>query len=428
MNSKNFLTLGKKLWPLNRSITGNGVNQTLKILKSYNNKLKIIKFKSGKKVFDWTIPNEWEVHEAWIKDENGKKIINFEDNNLHLVGYSSPIKKKLLLKQFKDKLHFHKKQPDAIPYVTSYYKKDWGFCLTYKQLKKMDDKKKYEIFINSKLKKGFLNCAEIYLPGRSKKEILFSTYICHPSMANNELSGPILSIFLSQWLKSKKNRKWSYRFIFVPETIGSIAYLSKNFQKLKKNVIGGYVLTCLGDERSYSFLPSKFKYSISDKIARHVLKKNVKSYEEYSWLESRSDEIQFCSPGIDLPIASLMRTKYGEYPEYHTSLDTFGKVVTLNGLKGSLKLLKKIVNEFEISDFPIANFKCEPQLGKKGLYPNLSKKNTIKLDTRLIQYFLSYSDGQNSIIDIAKKCKVPYSKILKIEKILKKKKLISYLE
>ena len=428
MNSKNFLTLGKKLWPLNRSITGNGVNQTLKILKSYNNKLKIIKFKSGKKVFDWTIPNEWEVHEAWIKDENGKKIINFEDNNLHLVGYSSPIKKKLLLKQFKDKLHFHKKQPDAIPYVTSYYKKDWGFCLTYKQLKKMDNKKKYEIFINSKLKKGFLNCAEIYLPGRSKKEILFSTYICHPSMANNELSGPILSIFLSQWLKSKKNRKWSYRFIFVPETIGSIAYLSKNFQKLKKNVIGGYVLTCLGDERSYSFLPSKFKYSISDKIARHVLKKNVKSYEEYSWLESRSDEIQFCSPGIDLPIASLMRTKYGEYPEYHTSLDTFGKVVTLNGLKGSLKLLKKIVNEFEISNFPIANFKCEPQLGKKGLYPNLSKKNTIKLDTRLIQYFLSYSDGQNSIIDIAKKCKVPYSKILKIEKILKKKKLISYLE
>ena len=428
MNSKNFLTLGKKLWPLNRSITGNGVNQTLKILKSYNNKLKIIKFKSGKKVFDWTIPNEWEVHEAWIKDENGKKIINFEDNNLHLVGYSSPIKKKLLLKQFKDKLHFHKKQPDAIPYVTSYYKKDWGFCLTYKQLKKMDNKKKYEIFINSKLKKGFLNCAEIYLPGKSKKEILFSTYICHPSMANNELSGPILSIFLSQWLKSKKNRKWSYRFIFVPETIGSIAYLSKNFQKLKKNVIGGYVLTCLGDERSYSFLPSKFKYSISDKIARHVLKKNVKSYEEYSWLESRSDEIQFCSPGIDLPIASLMRTKYGEYPEYHTSLDTFGKVVTLNGLKGSLKLLKKIVNEFEISDFPIANFKCEPQLGKKGLYPNLSKKNTIKLDTRLIQYFLSYSDGQNSIIDIAKKCKVPYSKILKIEKILKKKKLISYLE
>lgn len=427
MNPKKFLKLGRKLWPLNRSITGEGVNQTLKILKSYNKKLRVIKFKSGKKVFDWTIPNEWKVHEAWIKDNNGKKIIDFENNNLHLVGYSSSIKKKLFLKQFKDKLHFHKKQPDAIPYVTSYYKKNWGFCLTYNQLKKMSKKKKYEIYINSKFKKGFLNCAEIYLPGKSKKEILFSTYICHPSMANNELSGPILSIFLSKWLQSLKNRKWSYRFIFVPETIGSIAYLSKNFKKLKKNVIGGYVLTCLGDERSYSFLPSKFKYSISDKIARQVLKKNVKIYNEYNWLESRSDEIQFCSPGIDLPIASLMRSKYGEYPEYHTSLDTFGRVVTTNGLKGSLKLLKKIVYEYEKSVFPIAKFKCEPQLGKKGLYPNLSKKNTIKIDTRLIQYFLSYSDGQNTIMDIAKKCKVPISKIFKIEKILKKKKLISYL-
>ena len=222
-------------------------------------------------------------------------------------------------------------------------------------------------------------------------------------------------------VKNFKNRKWSYRFIFVPETIGSIAYLSKNFKKLKKNVIAGYVLTCLGDERSYSFLPSKFKYSVSDKIAREVLKKNVKSYKEYSWLESRSDEIQYCSPGIELPIASLMRSKYGEYPEYHTSLDTFGRVVTLNGLKGSLSLLKKIVYEFEKSKFPIAKYLCEPQLGKKGLYPNLSKKNTIKIDTRLIQYFLSFSDGKNSLLDIAKKCKVSMPKILEIEKILKRK-------
>lgn len=246
-------------------------------------------------------------------------------------------------------------------------------------------------------------------------------------MANNELSGPILSIFLSKWLKNLKNRKWSYRFIFVPETIGSIAYLSKNFKKLKKNVIAGYVLTCLGDERSYSFLPSKFKYSIADKVARQVLKKNVRSFKEYTWLDSRSDEIQFCSPGIDLPVASLMRTKYGEYPEYHTSLDTFGRVVTTNGLKGSFNILKKIVYELEKSVFPIAKYKCEPQLGKRGLYPSLSKKNTINQNIRLIQYFLSYSDGQNSILDIAKKCKTSFTKILKIEKILKKEKLISYL-
>ncbi len=428
MDQKKFLKLGKKLWPLNRSLTGKGVNQTLKILKSYNNKLKIIKFKSGTKVFDWTIPKEWVVSDAWIKDDKGKKIINFNKNNLHLVGYSTSIKKKLFFKQFVKKLHTHKNQPNAIPYVTSYYKKNWGFCLTYNQLKKINKTKKYEIYINSKFKKGFLNCAEIYLPGKSKKEILFSTYICHPSMANNELSGPILSIFLSKWLKNLKNRKWSYRFIFVPETIGSIAYLSKNFKKLKKNVIAGYVLTCLGDERSYSFLPSKFKYSIADKVARQVLKKNVRSFKEYTWLDSRSDEIQFCSPGIDLPVASLMRTKYGEYPEYHTSLDTFGRVVTSNGLKGSLNILKKIIYELEKSVFPIAKYKCEPQLGKKGLYPSLSKKNTINQNIRLIQYFLSYSDGQNSILDIAKKCETSLTKILKIEKILKKKKLISYLQ
>ena len=427
MELKNFLKLGKKLWPLNRSLTGEGVNQTLKILKNYNKKLKVINFKSGKKVFDWTIPKVWVVNEAWIKNDNGEKIIDFKKNNLHLLGYSSAVKKKLYLKQFISKLHFHKKQPNAIPYVTSYYKKNWGFCLTYNQFKKMRLKEKYEIFVNTRFKKGFLNCAEIYIPGNSKKEILFSTYICHPSMANNELSGPMISIFLSNWIDAIKDRKWSYRFIFVPETIGSIAYLSKNFKKLKKNVIAGYVLTCLGDERSYSFLPSKFKNSISDRIARQVLIKNNISFKEYAWLDSRSDEIQFCSPGIDLPIASLMRTKYGEYPEYHTSLDTFGRVVTYRGLNGSLNLFKKLVTEFEKSIFPIAKYKCEPQLGKRGLYPNLSKKNTIKLNTRLIQYFLSYSDGQHSLSDIAKKCDVPLVKILKIEKILKKKKLITYL-
>ena len=428
MTQKKFLKLGKELWPINRSITGVGIDQTLEILKKYNNKLKIIKFRSGKKVFDWKIPDEWIVNEAWIKNEKGEKIVNYEKNNLHLVGYSIPIRKKLFLNQFVKKLHFHKHQPKAIPYVTSYYKKNWGFCLSFDQFKKMNKKKKYELFINSKFKKGFLKCAEIYLPGKSKKEILFSTYICHPSMANNELSGPLISMFLSLWLKKIKNRKWSYRFIFVPETIGTIAYLSKNYKKLKRNVIAGYVLTCLGDERAYSFLPSKFKDTLSDSVARQVLRTKVKSFKEYNWLKSRSDEIQFCSPGIELPIASLMRSKYGEYPEYHTSLDTFGKVVTQKGLQQSLNIFKNIVMLFEKSKFPIAKYKCEPQLGKRGLYPNLSKKNTIQQSVRLLQYFLSYSDGTNSISDIAKKCRAPLEKILKVQKLLEKEKLITYLQ
>ena len=427
-NKKKILNLVTILWPLNRSLTGQGVRQTLNILKRYNNKLKIIKFKSGKKVFDWTVPKEWHVKEAWIKDDKGKKIIDFKENNLHLVGYSVPIKKKISFKNLRKKLHFHKDQPAAIPYVTSYYNKNWGFCLSYNQFKKLKRNKIYNVNIDSNIKKGFLNCAEICLPGKSKKEILFSTYICHPSMANNELSGPILSIFLSSWLKKIKKRKWSYRFIFAPETIGSIAYLSKNYKKLKKNVIAGYVLTCLGDEKAYSLLPSKNKNTLSDKVARQVFKKNKINFKEYNWLDSRSDEIQYCSPGIDLPVSSLMRTKYGEYSEYHTSLDTFGRVVTLKGLNGSFKILSDIVKVFENSSFPVAKIKCEPQLGKRGLYPNLSKKNTIKLDTRLLQYFLSYSDGKNSIIDIAEKCKTSVERIIKIKKILEKENLITYLK
>ena len=426
MRKKKFLTLARELWPLNRSLTGAGVRQTLAILQKYNKSLKILKFKTGTKVFDWTIPKEWFVKNAWIKDYKNKKIVDFKKNNLHLVGYSFPIKKTFILEKIKKNLHFHKNQPNAIPYLTSYYSKNWGFCLSYNQFKKLKKKDRLSVFIDSGFKKGFLNCAEIFIPGKSKKEILFSTYICHPSMANNELSGPIISIFLSKWIKTIKNRKWSYRFIFVPETIGSIAYLSKNYKKLKKNVIAGYVLTCLGDDRNYSFLPSKFKNSISDKIARKVLNSSVR-FKEYSWLESRSDEIQFCSPGIDLPIASIMRTKYGEYPEYHTSLDIIGKVVTTRGLNGSLKLLKKIIKEFENSSFPVAIHKCEPQLGKRGLYPNLSKKNSVRNYVRLIQYFLSYSDGTNTISEIAEKCNSNLNQINKVSKLLERKKLIRYL-
>ena len=426
MRKKNFLSLARELWTLNRSLTGAGVRQTLAILQKYNKSLKILKFKTGAKVFDWTIPKEWFVKNAWIKDYKNKKIVDFKKNNLHLVGYSFPIKKTFILEKLKKNLHFYKNQPSAIPYVTSYYSKNWGFCLSYNQFKKLKKKDRFSVFIDSGFKKGFLNCAEIFIPGKSKKEILFSTYICHPSMANNELSGPIISIFLSKWIKTIKNRKWSYRFIFVPETIGSIAYLSKNYKKLKKNVIAGYVLTCLGDDRNYSFLPSKFKNSISDKIARKVLNSSVR-FKEYSWLESRSDEIQFCSPGIDLPIASIMRTKYGEYPEYHTSLDVIGKVVTTRGLNGSLKLLKKIIKEFENSSFPVAIHKCEPQLGKRGLYPNLSKKNSVRNYVRLIQYFLSYSDGTNTISEIAEKCNSNSNQINKVSKLLERKKLIRYL-
>lgn len=246
-------------------------------------------------------------------------------------------------------------------------------------------------------------------------------------MANNELSGPVIAMYLSEWIRKRKKRKWSYRFVFVPETIGSIAYLSKRITQMKKNIIAGYVLTCVGDDKNYSFLPTKNQNTISDKIAFRVFKKNKIKYKKYDWLQSRSDEIQYCSPGVDLPIASIMRTKYEEYKEYHTSLDTIGGVVTEKGLNKSFKLLKKIIVNLESSHFPITTTKCEPQLGKRGLYPNLSKKNTISKKYRLIQYFLSYSDGSNSIEDIAEKCNVRPTDMIKVCKILEKHQLIKFL-
>ena len=243
--------------------------------------------------------------------------------------------------------------------------------MQYNKLKKLKNDE-YKVYINSSLKNGKLKIGELYVKGHTKKEILISTYICHPSMANNEISGIVVTTKLAQWLKKKK-RKFSYRFLFLPETIGSIAYLSKNFKKLQKNVVAGYVLTCIGDNRNYSMLESKQKNSLSDIVAKHILKQK-KKVKIYDWSMRGSDERQYCSPGIDLPIASLMRSKYGEYKEYHTSLDQIGKVVTKKGLEGGYRFVKQVINCLEKQIFPKSKTFCEPFLTKKKIYPTLSKK------------------------------------------------------
>ena len=238
MKKNNLYSLAEKLFPINRSITGEGVRSTLKILKDINHSLKISEIRSGTKVFDWKIPLEWNVRDAWVKDKNNKKIIDFRKNNLHLMGYSIPVNKLVKLNELKKHLYFHESRPNAIPYVTSYYKKKWGFCLSKNQLKKLKNET-YKVKIDSNFKKGSLTYGEVFIPGRLKKEIFLSTYICHPSLANNEVSGPCVAIFISNWIKKITNRKYSYRIIFIPETIGSIAYLSKNYKKMKKKNSGG---------------------------------------------------------------------------------------------------------------------------------------------------------------------------------------------
>ena len=410
----------KKLWPINRSLTGAGVEKTLSLIKK-ELPIKILNFKSGSKVFDWRIPKVWEIKNAWLADEKNKKIIDFKKNNLHVVGYSKNINKKLTFKDLKNKIHYLKNQPTAIPYVTSYYKKDWGFCLEYNKFKRLK-RGNYKAFIDSKFINGNLKIGELVIKGKSKKEILISTYLCHPSMANNEISGIVIATYLARWVKKKKN-KYTYRFLFLPETIGSIAYLSKMKNLLMKNVIAGYVLTCIGDERNYSFLESKEKNSLSNIVAKFILK-SKKNAKIFDWLKRGSDERQFCSPGIDWPVASIMRTKYGEYPEYHTSLDKIGKVVTKKGLNGSLKLVKKIIGEIEKQNFPVATNFCEPFLTKKNMYPTISKSGSVNNKIRKLLDFLSFCDGKNSVLQIQYFTKLNTSDVREIMRELTNKKLI----
>lgn len=426
ITGKEIYKFGKKIFKYNRSLTGEGVIKTLNDIKKIVPKLNIKKERTGKKVFDWKIPEEWEVNDAYILTPQKKKICLFKENNLHLVGYSIPVNKKIKFHELDEKLHSLPKLPNAIPYKTSYYKRDWGFCISHNDRKKLKKKGLYKVLINSKLKKGYLHYGELLIKGKTKKEIFISTYICHPSMANNEVSGPAVLTYLAKWILEQKNRKYSYRIIFVPETIGSLIYLSKNLSLMKKNILYGFCLTCVGDERNYSIIPTKYKNTLSDKISLNIIKNIDKKFKSYPWEERASDERQYCSPGIDLPIVTLCRTKPGDYKEYHTSLDKFDTVVTSKGLDGGFNLIKKCIESIEKNFYPISVVKGEPFLSKRNLYPNLNDAQGSKIDkySRTIINFLSWCDGKNDIVDISNRISVPVWELYQICELLKKNKLI----
>jgi aminopeptidase-like protein len=397
--------LASELWGINRSITGEGVRQTLEYIKKYLPGLNIESISSGTKVFDWVVPQEWRVNQAYIITPQGNKICDFFVNNLHLMGYSKPFHGKIKLEELQKHLYSLPDQPNAIPYITSYYEERWGFCLSQEQRDSLSDGI-YEVVLDSELFPGNLNYGELILQGESNKEVLISTYICHPSMANNELSGPTVATYLAKWLSEISTRYYTYRFIFIPETIGSISYLSKNYKNMKQNVIAGFNVSCVGDERSYSYVPSRNGKTISDQVAKHILKWIDPNYISYSWLDRGSDERQYCSPGIDLPIASILRTKYGKYPEYHTSLDVLDKVVTPKGLDGGYWALRRALEILEKNRNYKVNILCEPQMGRRGLYSTLSSKKSDS-EARLMMNFISFCDGEHSLLDIAEKINVP---------------------
>ncbi len=425
---KNYFFAKNQLFGICRSITGLGIKKTLRLIQKKYKNLRIINFKSGQKVFDWEIPKEWNIYDAYILDPNKKKIVDFKINNLHLVGYSIPVNKLISKNELIKKFHFIKNQRYAIPYVTSYYNPNWGFCVTYdfyKKFKKQYNKNdKFRVVIKSSFKKnGNLSMGEFLIKGKKKQEILVSTYICHPSMANNELSGPIVSMSLIEYFLKRKKPEYSIRFLFIPETIGSISYLSKNLKKLKNYVLGGYNLTCIGDDRQHSCLFSKYKDSPSDfALVKAYKKLKIKNYKVYSFLDRGSDERQYNSPGIDLNITSIFRTKYWNYPEYHTSLDNFD-LVTLKGVKGGFDVAKNAINFLLKEIYPKNSFLCEPQMSKRKLYPNISKKNIKNVFKNYLD-FLQYADGKNTLKDICKYTNIEISQGKKIYNILKKEKIL----
>jgi len=405
MNLDSIYEWANDLFYINRSLTGEGVRETLLYLKKILPDLFIHEVPSGTKAFDWTVPDEWTVRDAYIADESGMRVVDFQQHNLHVVGYSEPVDLWLDREELEQYLHSLPDQPNAIPYVTSYYERRWGFCLTHNQ-RMLLPQGLYHVVVDSDLKPGVLNYAELILPGETDEEILLSTYICHPSMANNELSGPIVTTALAQWLQNLEKRRYTYRIVFIPETIGSIVYLSKNIDQLKRQVIAGFNITCIGDDRCYSYLPSRNGSSLSDQVALHVLHHTDTNFKRYSWLDRGSDERQYCAPGIDLPIATIMRSKYGEYPEYHTSLDNFD-VVTPSGLEGGFIALRRAIEIIEYNIYLKTAVLCEPQLGRRGLYPSLSTKESGE-QVRAMMNLISYCDGSRTLLEIANLIEEPF--------------------
>jgi len=405
-----MLALIDRLWPINRSLAGPGIRETLNILGSSIGGLTVTKALTGARVLDWIVPDEWHPRAAFIETPAGQRICELDQNNLHLVGYSVGVDAHMTLDELQSHLYSLPDQPDAIPYVTSYYERKWGFCLTHRQRESLRDGT-YRVHIDAAHVAGSLDYGEFVLPGRSAEEVLFSTYCCHPSMANNELSGPVLAVALAQWLSRMDDRRLSYRFVFAPEMIGAAAILQARRAEFQGHVTAAFNMTCVGDERAWSFLPSRLGDTYADRIARHVLRHTVGEYRGYSWKDRGSDESMYCAPGVDIPMVSIMRSKYGEYPEYHTSLDTPGRVVTARGLAESLCVYRTLVEALENDCTPRSLVLGEPQLGRRGLYPQTSIKGSTASVKDMLN-LVSHADGDTTLLDIADRCDRPMWSLL----------------
>ena len=396
-----------RLYPICRSITGNGVRETLDMIKEHI-PLVITEVRSGTRVFDWTVPLEWNISDAYIKNKKGERVVDFRENNLHVVGYSTPVRGHMSLAELKPHLFTLPDHPDWIPYRTSYYKDNWGFCLTHNQYSQLTEET-YEVVIESSLSDGHLSYAECYLKGKTTDEVLISCHVCHPSLCNDNLSGIAVATFLAKEL-SLWDRHLSYRFLFIPATIGAIAWLAMN-ERQTDQIKHGLVITGVGDEGRITYKKSRRGDSDIDRVVQHVLKHSGSDFRVIDFFPYGYDERQYCSPGFDLPVGCFMRTPHGEYPEYHSSADNldFVKAGTLGDSFTRCKTVFEVLenNRAYLNQSP----KCEPQLGRRKLYRAVAGQQEKQSRELTLLWALSGSDGKNTLLDIAERAGIPFSQI-----------------
>jgi aminopeptidase-like protein len=402
-----MMALAAELFPICRSITGNGVRQTLKILQRYV-PLEVNEVPSGTAVLDWTVPQEWNIRDAYIAHPDGTRIVDFAAHNLHIVQYSHPIDETMPLAELRPHLHTLPEQPDWIPYRTSYYSENWGFCLTHNQLSGLADGL-YRVVIDSDLAPGHLSYGELLIPGESDDTVLFSCHICHPSLANDNLSGIAVATMLARQVQTIRPRH-SYRFLFIPGTIGSLTWLASNEDKVG-HIIHGLVLSCLGDAGGMTYKQSRRGNAAIDRIVAHVLGHDQVTHRIRPFVPYGYDERQYCSPGFDLPVGCLMRTPNGEYPEYHSSADNLS-LLRPESLAHSLSVLRRIVAVIEgDAIYRSRNPKGEPQLGRRGLYATIGGQRAASYDQMALLWVLNLADGRHSLLDIAKRAGLRFATI-----------------
>ena len=422
-NGKTMYALAGRLFPICRSITGNGFRESLSILCESVPEIQVFEVPTGTTVFDWTVPKEWNIRGGGIYRLNGEKVIDFKDSNLHIVGYSLPIDETVSRDVLLEHIYTQPDQPDLIPYVTSYYKERWGFCMSENQKATLTDPA-YHVVIDSSLEEGSLTYGELVVPGQTDDEILITTYLCHPSMANDELSGPVVMTELIKYVQQMTDHRYTYRFVINPETIGAITYLSRNLNVLQQHVKAGFVLSCCGDDRTYSYIATKYGDTLADRVLQNVLSFHAPDYLSYTFLDRGSDERQYGSAGVNLPVCGFCRSKYTQYPEYHISADNMD-LISPAGLQGAYDVMVKVINALEHNFFYSMNCKCEPQLGKRGLYPTISYKGSHD-SVNAIRDFTAYADGSHDLIDISNRIHVSTDILIDIKDKLLAHDLLSY--